>query len=148
MKNIQSLLTTLVLVMVTWESFAQRPEQIDPEKLQAARIAFITTRIDLKPEQAEKFWPIFNEYNDKREATMREIAELNRGTESISEDQAKERIKKRFELQQALLNEEQQFVQKASGVLTAKQILMLNNIARDFTRQLYHRQRGGGGGRP
>ncbi|GAB2486823.1 MAG: hypothetical protein EP311_09340 [Cytophagales bacterium] len=146
MKKIQSLLITLVLVLVTWESFAQRPGQIDPEKLQAARIAFITTRIDLKPEQAEKFWPIFNEYNDKREATMRQIAELNRNSESISEEQAKERIKKRFELQQALLNEEQQFVQKASGVLTAKQILMLNNIARDFTRQLYQRQRGGGGG--
>ena len=79
---------------------------------------------------------------------MRQIAELNRNSESISEEQAKERIKKRFELQQALLNEEQQFVQKASGVLTAKQILMLNNIARDFTRQLYQRQRGGGGGRP
>lgn len=148
MKNIQSLLITLVLVLVTWESFAQRPGQIDPEKLQAARIAFITTRINLKPEQAEKFWPIFNEYNEKREATMRAIAELNRGTESISEDQAKERIKKRFELQQALLNEEQQFVQKVSGVLTAKQILMLNNIAKDFTRQLYQRQRGGGGKRP
>ena len=146
MKNIKSILITLILLLLAWEGFAQRPGQIDPEKLQAARIAFITTRIDLKPEQAEKFWPIFNEYNDKREATMRQIAELNRNTESITEDQAKDRIKKRFELQQTMLNEEQQFVQKASGVLTAKQILMLNNIARDFTRQLYQRQRGGGGG--
>lgn len=121
---------------------AQRPA-IDQEKLQAARIAFITTRIDLKPEQAEKFWPIFNEYNDEREATMRQISQLGRDLESISEEEAKSRIQKRLQLQGELLKEEQSFVNEASRVLSSKQILMLNNIARDFNRHLYQRGRDG-----
>jgi len=37
-------------------AFAQRGGQpVDPERMQAARIAYITTRISLKTEQAEKF---------------------------------------------------------------------------------------------
>ncbi|WP_026952313.1 hypothetical protein [Algoriphagus mannitolivorans] len=123
---------------------AQRPgQQIDPERLQAARIAFITTRIDLKPEQAEKFWPIFNEYNEKREGLMKQLVALNRNVNEISEEEAKSRIQQRFQLEEKLINEEKAFVNNVSKILNYKQILMLNNIARDFTRQLYQRQRGG-----
>ena len=123
--------------------YAQRP-QIDPEKLQAARVAFITTRIDLKPEQAEKFWPIFNAYTEKKESTMREIGSLSRGASEVSEEEAKSRIQKKFQLEEKLLKDEQAFVSEASKILSSKQILLLNSIARDFARQLYQRQRGGG----
>jgi hypothetical protein len=136
------ILTLLVLLMVSSIAFAQRPA-IDQEKLQAARIAFITTRIDLKPEQAEKFWPIFNQYNDDREKIMRQISDLGKGSETVSEDEAKSRIQKRFQYQTELLEKEKSFVNDASKVLSSKQILMLNNIARDFNRQLYQRGRGG-----
>lgn len=136
------LLTVILALGIASISFAQRPP-IDQEKLQAARIAFITTRIDLKPEQAEKFWPIFNQYNDEREKTMRQLSDLGKGSESVSEEEAKTRIQKRFQYQSELLEKEKAFVNDASKVLTSKQILMLNNIARDFNRQLYQRGRGG-----
>ena len=124
---------------------AQRPNQnIDPEKLQAARIAFITSRINLKPEQAERFWPVFNKYTDQRESTMKSISELNRGSEAISEDEAKTRVQKRIQLQQKLIDDEKVFVAEVSKVITYKQVLMLHNIARDFNRYIYQRQRGQG----
>lgn len=141
MKNTY-LIALVIFMVISSNAFAQRPS-IDPEKLQAARIAFITTRIDLKPEQAEKFWPIYNQYNDGREKTMRQLSELGRGMESISEEEAKTRIQKRFQYQAELLEKEKSFVNDVSKVLSSKQILMLNNIARDFNRQLYQRGRGG-----
>lgn len=134
---------TLIFALCAGNALAQRPTQnIDPEKLQAARIAFITSRIDLKPEQAEKFWPIFNQYTDQREATMRSISQLNRDAENISEEDAKSRIQKRLQLQQKLLDEEKSFINEVSKVISSKQVFMLNNIARDFNRSIYQRQRG------
>ncbi len=138
---------TLYLVFIfacfAGNALAQRPTQnIDPEKLQAARIAFITSRIDLKPEQAEKFWPVFNKYTEQRESTMKSMSELNRGMESISEEEAKSRIQKRLQLQQKMLDDEKAFTAEISKVISAKQVLMLNNIARDFNRHIYQRQRG------
>ncbi|MBC6365268.1 Spy/CpxP family protein refolding chaperone [Algoriphagus sp. AK58] len=132
-----------IFALCAGNALAQRPTQnIDPEKLQAARIAFITSRIDLKPEQAEKFWPIFNQYTEQREATMKSMSGLNRGIESISEEEAKSRIQKRLQLQQKMLDDEKAFINEVSKVITSKQVLMLNNIARDFNRHIYQRQRG------
>lgn len=141
MKNFH-LFALLIFLIIGSNAVAQRP-QIDQEKLQSARIAFITTRLDLKPEQAEKFWPIYNQYNDGREKTMHQLSELGRGMETISEEEAKSRIQRRFQYQAELLEKEKVFVNDVSKVLTAKQILMLNNIARDFNRHLYQRGRGG-----
>jgi hypothetical protein len=135
-------ITLFIFMAICASAFAQRPP-VDQEKLQAARIAFITTRLDLKPEQAEKFWPIFNQYNDQREKTMRQISELGRGVETVAEEEAKSRIQQRLKLQSELLEKEKGFVNEVSKVLSSKQILMLNNIARDFNRQLYQRGRGG-----
>ncbi|OYX13815.1 MAG: hypothetical protein B7Z16_15240 [Algoriphagus sp. 32-45-6] len=134
-----------LLLLTSISANAQRPGQkVDPERLQAARIAFITSRIELTSEQAEKFWPIFNKYTETREATMRQLGDLNRGTSEISEEEAKKRIQKRFELQEKLLVDEKTFVAEVSAVLNQKQILRLNSIARDFTRHIYQRQRGSG----
>jgi vacuolar-type H+-ATPase subunit I/STV1 len=139
MKNLKYIALILFLTMAYNVQAQKSP--VDREKLQAARIAFITTRIDLQPEQAEKFWPIFNNYVDSRDKTMREISQLAKDTESISEEEAKSRIQKRLQLQGELLKEEQAFVIEASRVLSSKQVLMLSNVARDFNRYLYQRGR-------
>ena len=123
-------------------TFAQRNGQpVDPERLQAARIAFITTRINLKTEQAEKFWPIFNTFTESREASMRTMGDLSRGVENMSEEEAKSRIQQKLQIQQKLVQDEKIFVADAAKVLTYKQLLLLQNIARDFNRHLYDRGR-------
>ena len=123
-------------------TFAQRNGQpVDPERLQAARIAFITTRINLKTEQAEKFWPLFNTFTESREASMRTMGDLSRGVENMSEEEAKSRIQQKLQIQQKLVQDEKIFVADAAKVLTYKQLLLIQNIARDFNRHLYDRGR-------
>ena len=116
---------------------------IDRERLEAARIAFITTRLDLSPEQAQDFWPIFNEFNEQREEKLKQIASLNprSNTESISKEEAQRLIKQRFELQRELIEDEEAFVLKAATVISYQQILQLNSINREFARSIYQRQR-------
>jgi len=129
---------------LSYTSFAQRgTRKIDREKLEAARVAFISTRLDLSTEQAQVFWPIFNEFDDQRRETLRELSRLSHDTESLSEEDAKNRVERRFNLQALLIEQEKEFVQKAADVLSYKQILLLNDINRDFTRSLYQRQRRG-----
>ena len=119
-------------------------EAIDPERLQTARIAYITTRISLKPEQAEKFWPVFNAFTNSRETLMRTMGDLSRGAETIGEEEAKSKLNQKLQLQQKLVDEEKVFIAEASKILTYRQLLLLQNIARDFNRYLYDRQRGPG----
>ena len=117
-------------------------EGIDPERLQTARIAYITTRISIKPEQAEKFWPVFNAFTNSRENLMRTIGDLSKGADTIGEEEAKSKLNQKLQLQQKLVDEEKIFIADASKILTYRQLLLLQNIARDFNRYLYDRQKG------
>ena len=65
------MLTFLPLLQVT----AQNPNL---EKLNAYKIAFFTRRLNLTSQEAEKFWPVYNEFQDKRNAIQIERQILNR----------------------------------------------------------------------
>lgn len=138
------ILTFAILLFATGISLAQRPSQrYDSEKLQAARIAFITSRLDLKPEQAEKFWPVYNQFNDNRETYLKEIRKLSDlRSGDISESDAKKRIEQRFELQRKILSEEENYTSNLSKIISYNQLLKLNGLARDFSRTVYQKQRG------
>lgn len=137
-------------ILMSIDGFAQRQEQrsYDREKLESARIAFITNRLDLRPEQAEKFWPLFNQYNEQRSAIMETLVSLNRTSmDNMSDAQAKEIIQKRLSHQQKMLDLEVAFMESITKVISPKQAVQLSGVNREFTRQIYRNQQGGGGGR-
>lgn len=149
MKHTTYMLLMLTLLTISFQGYAQQHQHgnrnYDKEKLESARIAFITNRLDLKPDQAEKFWPMFNQYNEKRTAIMESMSNLNRtSTEGISDSQAKELIKKRLANQQKLVDLEGEFLEAVQQVISPKQALQLIGVNREFTRQIYRSQQGGG----
>lgn len=141
----KSSLILLVFFLTVISTFAQRDskQNFDPERLQAARIAFITSRLELDPDQAEKFWPIYNEYTEKREANLREMAGLypRRDAPALSDQEAKKALERRFTIQRKMIDEEEKFVSQVAKVISYGQIMKLNGISRDFTRMIYQRNR-------
>lgn len=138
-------LINAVILLFGFSAYAQKPTtQYDKEKLEAARVAFITNRLDLKPEQAEKFWPLFNQYNEERSMMMDKVSSLNRESmQDLTESRAKEIIQKRFSIQQQLLDREKAFMNEIIKVITPQQAIKLGGVNREFTRQVYQRHRGG-----
>ena len=58
----------LILLFVISGSFsilkAQVPdEETRAEKIQSLKIAFITQKLQLTPDEAQKFWPVYNQYD-------------------------------------------------------------------------------------
>ncbi|MFC3414363.1 hypothetical protein [Algoriphagus hitonicola] len=143
MKKLHLLLSIFLLTAIA--TFAQRGESrdFDPERLQAARIAFITSRLELSPDQAEKFWPIYNEYTESREANLKEMVALypKQDQQALSEQEAKNALEKRFRIQRKMIDEEEKFVKEVAQVISYPQVMKLNGIARDFTRMIYQRNR-------
>lgn len=136
MKNITLL---ILMVFLSFTGFAQRQgQQYDKEKLEAARVAFITNRLDLKPVQAEKFWPIFNQYQEDRTKLMEQMSKLNRAaSQETNEVKAREMVEQRFAIQQELLDREKLFMSNIMQVISPLQAVKLSGVNRDFTRQLY-----------
>jgi hypothetical protein len=145
MKNKIIGITLFLLLTMAGIAFAQRPQSFDKDKLEAARVAFITNRLDLKPDQAEKFWPLFNQFNESRGQLMGQISTINKSSEGESnETKAKEMIKERMMLQQKLLDLEKEFMDNITKVIQPSQALRLGGVNREFTKQVYRMQQNRG----
>ena len=42
----------------------------DSKKIQAMEVAYITKELNLTPEEAQKFWPVFNRYRNDAKAVL------------------------------------------------------------------------------
>lgn len=135
----------ILIAMSSINLLAQRPSPTyDKEKLEAARVAFITNRLDLKAEQAEKFWPVFNEFNEERGKLMNQLSAINRSSsDDMTEAKAREMIAQRLRLQQDLLDMEKLFLDEITKIITPIQAVRLGGVNREFTRQVYRMQKGG-----
>lgn len=56
---------TLFLLFIGSISFSYGQKTNHNEKIQALKIAFITQRLQLTPTEAEKFWPVYSQYENE-----------------------------------------------------------------------------------
>jgi len=72
-KNRQQIKMKKILVLygticwLTVAAFAQDNENQKPEggRLEALKIAYITKQLNLTPEEAQRFWPVYNQYSNE-----------------------------------------------------------------------------------
>ncbi len=63
MKYFKSFIILIVVLTVTISTFAQSDKE---QELKSQKIAFFTDKIGLTPEEAQIFWPIYNDYWAKK----------------------------------------------------------------------------------
>lgn len=140
-KTMKKTITTIVLaILLALPAWAQRTggKPYDKEKLQSVKIAFITQRLDITPEQAKEFWPLFNKYEEEKGSKHHRLREISKtDQDGLTDPKAKELIAERFKIEQELLDIEKAFYQKVGKVISPKQAFSLHEVNRDFVRHLY-----------
>ena len=137
------------LLLVTSVSFGQHKP--DWEKIKSLKIAFLTEKLALTTQEAQEFWPVYNDYDQKREKLREKERTQIRGkirdAEQLSEKDARALLNQylNFELEEEKLDEE--FLKEVSQVISAKKTLLLLRSEEDFKRQLIKQYRENKGGR-
>jgi hypothetical protein len=116
-------------------------QQLDPKAragIEAARIGLITNKLGLTPEQAEKFWPIYHEFTEKRQQMRKEYkAEQGRtGTMGLSQEQQQKLVDLGLQLKQREVDLEKSYSGRILKVISADQMLKLPVAEREFQRML------------
>ncbi len=126
------------MVMAT-ALFAQDKEAM--KKIESARIALITDRLGLSPEQAREFWPVYNEYAQHKRELRTQITEArgNVNLQNISEQESKRLMELRMNIKEKELNLEKEYTKRLMNVISSRQILALRNAEDDFKRMLLQR---------
>ncbi len=151
MKKITAILIT-VLTAATTITFAQ-PHHGKPhhgkehsmEKMKAHKIAYITTELDLSTKDAEKFWPIYNEMEDKRMEIMEERKNAMKAMKAKKEEgtlkdaDIEKSIQLNFEMEQKELDLKKSYHKQFKEVLTMEQVGQLYMAERKFHKELMKR---------
>jgi hypothetical protein len=112
-------------------------------QLENAKIAFITTRVSLTQDQAQKFWPLYNEFSDRRRDLNRTTRLLRRDvTEGMTDQQIRDNFTQSFTMRQQELNLEKEYFDKFQKVISLRQVAQLFQAERDFTKEVIKRVAG------
>jgi hypothetical protein len=118
-----------------------RPAGKRLSQLDNARIAFITARVVLTQDQAQRFWPVYNEFIAKRRDLNRSARLVRRDIDNpnLSDTQLRENFSQDFAIRQQQLNLEKDYFEQAQKVLSLRQVAQLYQAERDFTKEVLRR---------
>jgi len=136
---------TFALLLLTFGAIttadAQRRSEEEIKKIQDARVAIITNRLNLTPEQSTGFWPVYNEYSQKRREIHRAQRKIinDKRAEGQNDEQVLSNLKEVQELKQKELDLEKEYQNKFLKVITASQVIELYKAERTFNDMLIQR---------
>ncbi len=142
MNNRTKILALSVLLMSS-VLFAQHKP--DKDRIKSLKVAFLTERLDLSSKEAQTFWPIYNEYDEKRDA-MREkkhdqVYRKIRDAENLSEKEAGKLIEQYLTFEEQEEELDKNFIQKINKVISSKKTLLLLRSEYEFKKQLLKQYR-------
>ncbi len=139
----------LILSMMYGVGNAQRcgPKGNRKEYIDRERIPYFTNYLDLTPQEAEKFWPLYNQYTNKKEAIYSKIRKLKYRLKNENASLSEKEAYRLNEEYMQLLEKEYKIVraynEKFKKVLPISKVNKLYFAERDFRRYLLKRMRRG-----
>lgn len=107
------------------------------DRIEAQRIAFITQKLSLTPDEATKFWPVYNEHKD-------ELKEMRDDMErpdliNITDAEATVIMERHLEQEQKRIEMKKKLFTKLRTIIGPKKVLMLHAAEKEFNRELLRR---------
>lgn len=124
------------------------------ERIKAYKTGYITQELDLSSKEAEKFWPVYNEYDKKifslRVEKMRNerhrIKELG-GPEALSDTEASSTLKRMLALEKEVAKTREDMYKALSKTLGPPKLLELYHAEMNFNKRLLSEYKKGRSGK-
>lgn len=118
------------ILLLSLSLYSQERREKMKEQFESKRVAFLSDKLDLKPEEAQKFWPVYNMFNDEKE-DLRQSLKEDRDTE-LEDKEAEVLLGKMIELEEEALSIKKNYIAKFKNVIGARKTLMLFRLDRQF----------------
>ncbi|MEW6469256.1 MAG: sensor of ECF-type sigma factor [Bacteroidota bacterium] len=135
--NAHKIIVLLATLLIALTGFGQqKPKQKTKEEIEALRVAYITKKLSLTTAEAQAFWPLYNEYTQKREDLRKEhklkMKKYKESVDEMTDADAQAYIEAEMAYRQKDLDLQKDFYKKLKAVLPAKKIVLLAKAEEDF----------------
>lgn len=144
-------LVALLLLFVSVATFGQdgsikQKFKEKKEQIKALKVAFITTELDLTADEAAKFWPLFNAFEDKQQEIRKQklkafMDKSESSVDKLSEKEATTLLTQMESTEEELYQLKKKFIASLKGILPAKKILKLKKAEEEFSKKLLQQYR-------
>jgi hypothetical protein len=129
-------------------SLSAQEKKDGKEKIMALKISYLTEQLNLTPKEAQKFWPIYNAYNDKQHdlrntqrAELKKALKNSDEVEALNESDAEKLITLKLTIDKELYESQKGFINKIKEVISYKKIIKLHVAEMEFGRKLMSKYR-------
>lgn len=113
------------------------------ENIETLKIGFLTKRLDLTPEEAQKFWPVYNQFNDKlqdiRKKRREDIRDAREKFDGLSDKEVEQAIDADMSNRQKELDIQKEYHSKFKAVLPIKKVAKLYAAEEQFKMELLNK---------
>ncbi|HYK76656.1 MAG TPA: hypothetical protein VEV16_06750 [Daejeonella sp.] len=102
------------------------------QQIESVKIAFITQQLNLSNDEAEKFWPIYNNYQKE----LNELLKQKRENRIKNKANATEELDNELDFEGRLLDIRKKYKAEFSKVLPADKVLQFFKAEREFREQM------------
>lgn len=116
------------------------PDEKRKERIERLKRAYISEKLDLTVEEAEKFWPLYNEFNGKRESIRKAIRQAHKSMDAATSDkQVADLLDQIATKRKEEVDAETKFGKDALPVLGAEKTKRLMGIEQEFKKEMMQR---------
>lgn len=138
----------LIIILVSSFTFAQNELfKNKKDQVKTLKIGYITNELDLTADEATKFWPLFNAFEDRQQEIRQQklknyLAQLDNETvNSLTEKEAQTLLNQLESTEEDLFQLRKKFVLNLKNVLPAVKILKLKKAETQFSKRLLQQYR-------
>jgi Spy/CpxP family protein refolding chaperone len=117
------------------------------EQIKALKVAFITNELELTSDEATKFWPLFNAFEEKQQEIKKQKLKGylkrvdNDSFDNLSEKDATTMLAQMESTEDELYQLKKKFMASLKGVISPIKILKLKKAEENFNRKLLQQYR-------
>ncbi len=133
----KKLILPILILFISASVFAQG----HGDKFKELKIPFISERLNLSPDEAEKFWPIYNKHEEVSSKLRNEIHgiqyKIKKNTKDLSNEKAKELLESLSACERKRLDADDKLDRDLLKFLSPKKVLLLKGAEKEFKKRLF-----------
>ena len=141
-------LLPVFILLISFSFFAQGKKMLEKkEQIYALKVAFITTKLSLTANEAEKFWPVYNTFEDKQfelkhEKSTAYLKKIDDETlNKMSDKEANSLLAQMESTDEELFQLRKKLVYNLKGIISPIKIIKLRKAEEAFNKKLLQQYR-------
>jgi hypothetical protein len=135
MKKILILFSTFLFVF-SLQAQESKDRQQHWERIKAMKVAYLTQELNMDAKLAEKFWPIYNQYECAKSDLHKKEHFESENIENITEAEAEKMLTEFLNIEKEEYTVKKELYTQLKEIMSAREIIKLHKLESDFNRKL------------